>query len=90
MYSYFKGKGPDRKKYEEQIKRLKLRRVSFWMMWLASEDYPLLLGKLAYYLTISYLTINADFFNIPGSADLGVSLHTSSSGLDLPMKVTLK
>ncbi|KAL6867730.1 hypothetical protein ACP4OV_015754 [Aristida adscensionis] len=59
------GKGPDRKKYEERIKRLKLRRVAFRTMWLASEDYPLLLG----------------------SADLGVSLHTSSSGLDLPMKV---
>lgn len=38
------GKGPDRKKYEEQIKRLKLRRVAFRTMWLASEDYPLLLG----------------------------------------------
>uniref|UniRef100_A0A0E0K9N2 Glycosyltransferase subfamily 4-like N-terminal domain-containing protein n=1 Tax=Oryza punctata TaxID=4537 RepID=A0A0E0K9N2_ORYPU len=59
------GKGPDRMKYEEQIKRLKLRRVAFRTMWLASEDYPLLLG----------------------SADLGVSLHISSSGLDLPMKV---
>ncbi|KAM0834919.1 hypothetical protein ACQ4PT_063283 [Festuca glaucescens] len=59
------GKGPDRKKYEERIKRLNLRRVAFRTMWLASEDYPLLLG----------------------SADLGVSLHTSSSGLDLPMKV---
>ncbi|KAL5649693.1 hypothetical protein ACJX0J_040502, partial [Zea mays] len=37
------GKGPDRKKYEDQIKRLKLRRVALRTMWLASEDYPLLL-----------------------------------------------
>ncbi|KAJ3702527.1 hypothetical protein LUZ61_006232 [Rhynchospora tenuis] len=59
------GKGPERKHYEDKIKRLKLRRVAFRTMWLSAEDYPLLLG----------------------SADLGVSLHTSSSGLDLPMKV---
>jgi hypothetical protein len=39
MYSYFKGKEPDRKKYEEQIKRLKLRRVAFRTMWLALEDF---------------------------------------------------
>jgi hypothetical protein len=47
MYSIFLGKGPDRKKYEDQIKRLKLRRVALRTMWLASEDYPLLLGMPA-------------------------------------------
>jgi beta-1,4-mannosyltransferase len=59
------GKGPEKEMYEEKIKRLNLRHVAFRTMWLAAEDYPLLLG----------------------SADLGVCLHTSSSGLDLPMKV---
>ncbi|RVX22567.1 UDP-glycosyltransferase TURAN [Vitis vinifera] len=59
------GKGPNKEKYEEKIRRLKLNRVAFRTMWLSAEDYPLLLG----------------------SADLGICLHTSSSGLDLPMKV---
>ena len=60
MYFKFKGKGPDRKRYEEQIKRLKLRRVAFRTMSLASEDYPLLLGKSAYCETISHVSINAN------------------------------
>ncbi|XP_031267296.1 UDP-glycosyltransferase TURAN-like [Pistacia vera] len=59
------GKGPEKEKYEEKIRRLRLKHVAFRTMWLSAEDYPLLLG----------------------SADLGVCLHTSSSGLDLPMKV---
>lgn len=39
------GKGPEKRKYEEQIKRLNLRRVAFRTMWLSAEDYPLLLGQ---------------------------------------------
>ncbi|KAB2011205.1 hypothetical protein ES319_D09G004900v1, partial [Gossypium barbadense] len=61
------GKGPEKEKYEEKIKRLNLKRVAFRTMWLSTEEYPLLLG----------------------SADLGVYWHTSSSGLDLPMKYAL-
>uniref|UniRef100_A0A804Q9Q1 UDP-glycosyltransferase TURAN n=1 Tax=Zea mays TaxID=4577 RepID=A0A804Q9Q1_MAIZE len=49
------GKGPDRKKYEDQIKRLKLRRVALRTMWLASEDYPLLLGMPADFTSVCTL-----------------------------------
>ncbi|CAA0808457.1 UDP-Glycosyltransferase superfamily protein [Striga hermonthica] len=59
------GKGPEKEKCEENIRKISLKRVAFRTMWLSAQDYPLLLG----------------------SADLGVCLHTSSSGLDLPMKV---
>ncbi|KAJ4719598.1 UDP-glycosyltransferase TURAN [Melia azedarach] len=39
------GKGPDKEKYEEKIRRLHLKRVAFCIMWLSAEDYPLLLGS---------------------------------------------
>lgn len=45
QYDY-EGKGPEKAKYEQQIKKLKLRRVAFRTMWLSAEDYPLLLGEL--------------------------------------------
>lgn len=49
-------------------------------LWLEPEDYPLLLGPSSRSFDLPYL-----FFE--GSADFGVCLHSSSSGLDLPMKV---
>ena len=39
------GKGPEKEKYEEKIRRLHLKRVAFRTMWLSAEDYPLLLGS---------------------------------------------
>lgn len=59
------GKGPDKVKYENKIKELKLKSVRIITKWLESNEYPLLLG----------------------SVDFGLSLHKSSSGIDLPMKI---
>ncbi len=72
-------------------------------LWLETEGYPRLLGS--YYLTthpmspqesMSLLTSHRtlwlepeDYPRLLGSADLGVSLHASSSGLDLPMKASV-
>lgn len=39
------GKGPEKEKYEQKIRKLSLKRVAFRTMWLSAEDYPLLLGK---------------------------------------------
>ena len=58
--------------------------VRLLSMWLEAADYPLLLGMS------SLLRLRASRILKSvrvGSADLGISLHSSSSGIDLPMKV---
>jgi beta-1,4-mannosyltransferase len=59
------GRGPLRSYYEAKIARLIPYKIHLRTLWLAAEDYPLLLG----------------------AADVGLCLHRSSSGLDLPMKL---
>lgn len=46
------GKGPEKEKYEEKIRRLSLKRVAFRTAWLSAEDYPLLLGRLLFQLLV--------------------------------------
>src|SRR5262249_6142046 len=59
------GNGPRRAAWEARFAAAGLRRVHPRTLWVAAEDYPLLLG----------------------AADVGISLHRSASGVDLPMKV---
>jgi beta-1,4-mannosyltransferase len=59
------GDGPRRAHWEARFAAAGLRRVRPRTLWVASEDYPRLLG----------------------AADLGLSLHRSASGVDLPMKI---
>ncbi|KAL3639269.1 hypothetical protein CASFOL_017176 [Castilleja foliolosa] len=78
------GKGPEKEKYEEKIRKLRLKHVAFRTMWLSAEDYPLLLVAPS---VEEYLFRKYKSYDVIWSADLGVCLHTSSSGLDLPKKV---
>jgi beta-1,4-mannosyltransferase len=59
------GDGPRRAAWEARFAAARLKRVYTRTLWVAAEDYPLLLG----------------------AADVGISLHRSASGVDLPMKV---
>lgn len=83
------GKGPLRELYMRKARSMQDREGDPWQWvhiistWLEPGEYPLLLGKLL--LTSRHSNVESTLD--AGSADLGISLHSSSSALDLPMKI---
>lgn len=69
--------------YLEKIARQHWKHVKVITPWLEFKDYPLMLGNIILFI----IKVNTIINVLAASADLGVCLHTSSSGLDLPMKV---
>jgi beta-1,4-mannosyltransferase len=59
------GQGPLRAAFDAEVRQRTFGRSSVRTLWVAPDDYPLLLG----------------------AADLGLCLHRSASGVDLPMKI---
>lgn len=74
------GKGPDREKYMNEVMRLQRGLTADPNV--VDED-----RAWRWVRCISLWLEPEDYPLLLGSADLGVSLHFSSSGLDLPMKV---
>lgn len=74
------GKGPEREKYMNEIEKLQRGQVIEGEAQDASEPWQ-------WVRCISMWLEPEDYPLLLGSADLGISLHSSSSALDLPMKV---
>ncbi|KAG8925902.1 mannosyltransferase [Tulasnella sp. 408] len=86
------GKGPLRDSYMQRVLELEKSEKWQWVrcrsMWVEAADYPLLLGKGPRSgLYKKARIVGANLLILTGASDLGVSLHSSSSALDLPMKV---
>lgn len=95
------GKGPLKQYYLGQIRLIKWEKIRIYTAWLSAEDYP----KVNKLLFVWFITRPAPFyFQLLSCANIGVSLHTSTSGnkfnaflesiapclgFDLPMKVAV-
>lgn len=79
------GKGPLKEEYMKKILKLEAEEGWEWVrcrsLWLEPDDYPTLLGMSSSQVMLIII------YDFVGSADLGVCLHSSSSAMDLPMKV---
>ena len=79
---YHAGRGPLRAHYESLIIQKNFKHLKVRTIWLSNEDYPKLLG-----ICLGFFCATFSLSSSLAAADLGVCLHKSSSGLDLPMKV---
>lgn len=67
LWNLHEGKGPEKEKYEEKIRKLHLKRVAFRTMWLSAEDYPLLLGRFMFFChLVLTMTARTSFSDLTG------------------------